>query len=77
MKTRFLIFMLTAASFLASPLPADAKPERIMIKNRKVKDAQAAAKGNLRQINTAAIKDPNAKRAIREILNYMDLQAKN
>lgn len=51
-----------------------AKPERLQIKDANKRAKEHAAKAQIRNIDLKNIEDPEARRAIREILNYLNLQ---
>ena len=75
MKTRVILALtlwtsITAASAMASP-------ERITIKKSQERSKERAAASQIRNIDVRDIEDPVARKAIKEILNYLNLNAKN
>ena len=66
-----ILFLLLAAVLISGT--AYAKPEQLRVKseNRRVKEK--AARNQLKAVQLNAIEDPEARKAIREILNYLDL----
>ena len=75
MKKMISILAFLMAAIYLTPA-AWAKPERLSVKagNRVVKER--AAKAQLKNIDLRSIEDPEARRAIGEILNYLNLQTK-
>ena len=71
-----LIFVLVLGTWCLAPR-SYAKPEQLMIKNENRQIQEGTAKAHLRAIDLSAIEDPEARKAIREILNYLNLKAKN
>lgn len=53
-----------------------AKPERLQIKDPNKKVKEQAAKSHIKNIDLRKIEDPEARKAIREIFNYFNLQSK-
>lgn len=53
-----------------------AEPQRIPIKTANKMAKEHSAKAQLKNINLQDIEDPVARRAIGEILNYLNLQSK-
>ncbi len=53
-----------------------AKPERIAIKEAGKHAKEKAAKAQMKNIDLKNIEDPEARRAIRELYNYLDLKTK-
>ena len=76
MKTKLLFAcsLLLATCYLVPP--AFAKPERIEIKEAGKRIKERGAEAQIKTIDLQNIEDPEARRAIREILNYLNLQAK-
>ena len=71
----FVLFLALGAWFLA---PCSyAKPERIQIKETNKRAKEVLARAQIKNIDLTKIEDPEARRAIGEILNYLDLKAKN
>lgn len=66
--TVFAVVML-----IAMPLASFAKPEAIAIKNSARNQKERMARRNLERLDLGQIQDPAAKKAIREILNYLNL----
>ena len=76
MKTMILAaaFFLTVVSLAPAVL---AKPEQIRIKDPNKSIKERNAKAQIKNVNLQNIEDPEARRAIREIMNYLDLKTKN
>jgi len=74
MKTKFLhlLLFLVLGSWLPVPV-SFAKPERFEIKKAEHRSKERAAKSQIKNIDLRSIEDPEARRAIREILNYLNL----
>lgn len=72
--TKFLISLFIGVSFLSSA--AFAELERIPLKADEIKTKETAAKTNLKKIDLGSIEDQEARAAIKEILNYLNLSAK-
>ena len=53
-----------------------AAPERIAIKNAKQAAKERSSKAALKNVDLEDIEDPAARKAIGEILNYLNLQSK-
>lgn len=81
-KKRSIRALAAAVFFLAlGPLTlgqggALAKVERVSMKSPERKVEQKLARQNLRNIDLKRIEDPEARKAIREILRYLKLNAK-
>lgn len=74
MKTYFA-WVLAATLVLIGASAAVAEPQRISIKKvGESKDSAAAAR--IKQIDVEDIEDPTARKAISEILNYLNLKSK-
>ena len=74
MKTKItgillLVFLMGAASLQAAP-------ERLPIKDSNQRTKERTAKAQLRNFNLQNIEDPEARKAIQEILNYLNLQTR-
>lgn len=54
---------------------AYAKPERVQIKKTENRAQETSAKRELRNIDFQKIEDPEARRAIRGIMNYLNISA--
>ena len=52
-----------------------AKPERLEIDTPSKRTAKLAAKQALKAVDVQAIEDPEAREAIKQILNYLNLQS--
>lgn len=78
MKTKFLsaVLVLVLGTWF-SVSAAMAKPERLAIKKAEHRVKEKNARSRIKNIDLRNIKDPEARKAIREILHYMNLQAKN
>ena len=74
MKLRLVLMVLAFLIFGSSALYA--APERMMIKDKKTKAKQSASRAVLKNVDLEDIEDPAAKRAIGEILNYLNLPSK-
>lgn len=74
MKTQiwgiFLILLIFGSSTLW------AKPQEIQIKDSKRKIKEGTSKAQIKNIDLQKIEDQEARKAIREILNYLNLQTK-
>lgn len=70
----FLVFALVSCFLFLSS--AYAKPERISLKADQRKQKEVAAKSVLKNIRVGDIEDPAARKAIIEILNYLELPYK-
>ena len=62
-----MVLMLSASSLWA-------KPERLQVKDPGQRVKENSAKAQLKNIDLQKIEDPEARKAIREILNYLNLQ---
>ena len=79
MRKKSLIFsvsILLATCFLL-PVSSYAKPERVLIQAGPKKEKVEAAKEASRNVHLEDIQDPEAKKAIRAILQYLDMPYKN
>lgn len=78
MESRFNPFflMLAFCMFFLSPLQTHAAPEHIVVKapDRAVKER--TARTALKTVDVRDIEDPAARKAIREIMNYLNLEYK-
>ncbi len=54
-----------------------ASPEKLEIKTAGKRNKEQAAKAQIKTVDLRNIEDPEARKVIREILNYLDLSAKN
>ena len=54
-----------------------AAPERMQIKEESKRAKEISARALIKTIDLQNIEDPEARKAIREILNYLDLKSKN
>ncbi len=59
-----------------APSPASAAPERIAIKSQVHKVKEQSAQTALKTVDVRDIEDPAARKAIREIMNYLNLEYK-
>ena len=78
MKNTFLmatIFLTFSLGVFAPSLFA--KPVHLPIKKAQQKSQEKAAKAQIKNIDLQNIEDPEARKAIREIFNYLNLSAKN
>lgn len=73
MKKRAVGFLL--AIFTIGASVASAAPEHITIKNSDKAAKERIAKTQIKNINLQDIEDPAARKAIQEIVNYLDLQS--
>ena len=71
MKTKLAIF--SCLLLLVSCFSAFAAPERISLKSDKQKTRETLAKSKAKQVQVSRIEDPEARKAIQEIMNYMGL----
>ena len=77
MKTYFA-WMLAAVLAVSGIAPkAWAEPERLSLKDPAKRVKERGAEAQIKTIDLQNIEDPEARRAIREILNYLNLQAKS
>ena len=53
-----------------------AKPERMLIQDPNRKARENTAKAQIKNVNLKNIEDPEARKAIREILNYLNVDAR-
>jgi DNA invertase Pin-like site-specific DNA recombinase len=65
-----LFFMLIHA------MSAFAKPERMVLKSDQRKAKEASAQAVIKNIRVGDIEDPAARKAIQEILNYLEMPYK-
>lgn len=72
MKTKTILFVMFGLMLTVSS--AFATPEKIEIKNANTHVKEKAAQAQLKHIKLSDIEDPAARQAIREILNYLNLQ---
>lgn len=75
-SSRFLalfLFLVLGSWFLA-PF-SFAKPERLEIKEASHRMNEKAAKAQIKNINLKNIEDPEARKAIQQIFNYLNLQS--
>ncbi len=73
MRLKTVLLTMLALSLMASN--AFAKPEHLPIKRSDARAKQNIAKAQIKQIDLRNIEDPEARKAIREILNYLNLQS--
>ena len=71
MKKVFLI--LVGLIFISNSL-ALAKPERLQVETPNKRTSKRSAKQALKTVNLESIEDPEARKAIKQILNYLNLQ---
>ncbi|MBI3317275.1 MAG: hypothetical protein HYZ85_04655 [Candidatus Omnitrophica bacterium] len=69
-----IMFVVLGISFTA--MPSWAEPERIEIKNGQKRLKEKSAEAQIKNMDLKNIEDPEARMAIGEILNYLNLQAK-
>ena len=74
MKLKNIFFAVLALSLVTST--AWAKPERLEIKKADQRSKEKAAKTQIKNIDLRNIEDPEARRAIREIMNYLNLNTR-
>ena len=74
---RKILWMMIVSMGMFGILNAWAAPERMVIKDSAKRTKEHAAKNQIKNIDLRNIEDPEARRAIREILNYLNLQAGN
>lgn len=74
MKSKIISLALMAMT-LAAPA-VYAKPERLEIKRADKQVKEKTARAQIKNIDLREIEDPAARKAIGEILNYLNLQAK-
>lgn len=72
----FLMPLVSLFLFSCFLLPASgfSEPERLPIKLEEQKTREHLAKQNLRHIDVNRIQDPEARKAIREIMRYLKLE---
>ena len=70
-----ILFLLVSVMVLGGS--AYAKPERLEIKHPGRKAKEQTAKAQIKNIRLQNIEDPEARKAIREILNYLNLSGQN
>ncbi len=75
MKTYFS-WMLLAVLAVSGIGTVWAAPERLSLKEPAKRVKERAAKAQIKGMDLQNIEDPEARRAIREILNYLNLQAR-
>ena len=76
-KKVFALLCVFVFSFsLATAEVAFAKPERKAIKSKARKSREVNAKKEVKKIRLKKIQDPEARKAIRQIMNYLDLPIK-
>ena len=76
MKT-ISVWSLVVLLGMAAIVPAAwAKPERLQIKEANKRAKEHVARTQIKNIDLRNIEDPEARKAIGEILNYLNLQAK-
>ena len=73
MKIKNILIAIMAVSLGASS--AYAKPERLEIKHPGRKAKEQTAKAQIKNVRLQKIEDPEARKAIHEILNYLNLQS--
>jgi|GEM_PF-2717635 len=66
-----------AAALLVLPSLSFAKPERMELKSDQRKAKEEMVKGKTKALQLGRIQDPETKKAIQEILNYLELPYKN
>ena len=72
MKTKTFLMLLFVVSLVTCHLSlAFAAPQRIQIQTDAKKQQKAAAKSRINALRLADIEDPAARKAITEILNYL------
>jgi DNA invertase Pin-like site-specific DNA recombinase len=73
MKIKKIVIGIIALGMFANQT-AFAKAERLQIKDADRRAKEHAAKAQIKNIDLKNIEDPEARRAIREIFNYLNLQ---
>ena len=53
-----------------------AKPERLLVKSEQKRNKEKNSKNVIKNIKVGNIEDPEARKAIKEILNYLELPYK-
>ena len=72
-----LLRMLSIMLIMTALMPVGwAKPEQLRIKDPAKRMKQKSAEGQLKNIDLQNIEDPEARKAIGEILNYLNLETK-
>ena len=71
MKTKLIA--LTLVSLILSAAPLLAAPERLELKSGKQKSREVLAKSKVKTIQSSRIQDPEARKAVQEILNYLGM----
>ena len=67
---KWIGFLLLVSCFLA-PASSYGRPEHFELKSKTHKARESQAQANLKNVKVSAIQDPEARRAIQEILNYL------
>ena len=77
MNKKMFAFVFTLALGAWYLVPCSyAEPQRLAIKDPDRKTKEEVAKSQIRRIDLQGIEDPEARKAIKEILNYLDLKSK-
>ena len=79
MKIKFLtpFLFVVLGSWLLAPASGFAKPEHLQIKDANKQVKERSAQTQIKNIDLRNIEDPEARKAITEILNYLNLQTRN
>ncbi len=70
----FLASVFLALFTIGTAATLYAAPERLELKDPQRKEKERAAKAQIKNIDIQDIEDPAARKAIREILRYLNLQ---
>ena len=73
--TAWLLMGIMGISMVGGASAAWAAPERMQIKEEGRRVKEDTAKAHLKNINLNNIEDPEARKAIAEILSYLNLKA--
>lgn len=75
MRNRFGVFALLLAACVLFSSSLYAKPERFEIKSEARRTKEERAKAGVKKVNWAKIQDPEARKAIQELVDYLGLSA--
>lgn len=74
-KTAGLFLIMVLGAWSTAPC-SYAEPERIQLKEANKQTRERIARAQIKNIDLRNIEDPEARKAIGEILNYLGLQSK-
>ncbi len=76
MKQKYFLILASCILLLAFSVSAFAEPERLKIKDGQKRNKELSAQSQIKNVYLKKIQDPEARKAIGELFNYLNLQTK-